>query len=724
MSTNSNSENPTRRTLLKQVAGTAMAIALPQVAISAPASEVALENSHFRVTFDSATGALTGLERKASGWKIHRRPELGASFRMLAPLPTRRDNFILGHRQHAVRVEKTGNRVHLEWNNLLSEHGGVLPIRFMATVTLDGDALKFESSLENNSSLVVETAEYPCLGDFSAPAPDAPLWRREMWYGNLQSQEIYPHFKNNEGYWGVDFPVKTGNSNRSLFSLIQSADQGLYVQLNDHVARYLVQYMYEQKPGVLESIHNEVPREETTSGKTVHLEFRTTHFPFLAQKSSIDLTPIVLRTYSGDWQSGLDLYKQWRETWFRQIHVPNWAKDVHSWQQLQINDPEDSLCIRYSDLVKYGEECARNGVRAIQLVGWNRGGQDRGNPTQDIDPRLGTWQELHNAIARIQALGVKIVLFGKFNWADVTTSWYRRELYKFDDKDPYGEPYEHGGYAYLTPTQLAGINKRRFAVMCFQCAAYRDIAAKEFEKVAALQPAGFLYDEVCHHGPALYCFAADHGHPVPAFIYRGDIPMAKALDEVVKGSPDFLFSGEGPEDILLQYYPLSYFRINDGHPPVCRYIDSQAPLMVAVTGFDDREMLNRILMYRYIISYEPYNFKGHLSDFPLTLEYGKKIDALRSRYKDRLWDAAYRDKLGARVTAGGQPHDLYSVFRNANGKRAVVVVNESATEHLSAQVDVATPGKLVLVTPENPDPVPASGSIAVPPRSAAVVMET
>lgn len=38
--------------------------------------------------------------------------------------------------------------------------------------------------------------------------------------------------------------------------------------------------------------------------------------------------------------------------------------------------------------------------------------------------------------------------------------------------------------------------------------------------------------------------------------------------------------------------------------------------MVSVTGFDDRETLNRILMYRYLISYEPYDFKGHLDDFP------------------------------------------------------------------------------------------------------------
>ncbi|MGH9654522.1 MAG: hypothetical protein ACRD6B_13785, partial [Bryobacteraceae bacterium] len=192
MSTNSNAENPTRRTLLKQFAGTAVAMSLPQAASAESANEVVLENSHFRVSFDSASGALTGLERKQSGWKIHRRPELGVSFRMLAPLPNRRDNFILGQKQHAVKVEKIGNRVNLEWNNLLSEHGGVLPIRFTATVTLDGDTLKFESSLANNSSLVIETAEYPCLGDLSAPAPDAHLWRREMWYGNLQSQEIHP----------------------------------------------------------------------------------------------------------------------------------------------------------------------------------------------------------------------------------------------------------------------------------------------------------------------------------------------------------------------------------------------------------------------------------------------------------------------------------------------------------------------------------------------------
>ncbi len=56
---------------------------------------------------------------------------------MLVPLPNRRDNFVLGSKQHASRVEKiSNNQVRIEWKDLVSEHGGVLPITFTATVTL------------------------------------------------------------------------------------------------------------------------------------------------------------------------------------------------------------------------------------------------------------------------------------------------------------------------------------------------------------------------------------------------------------------------------------------------------------------------------------------------------------------------------------------------------------------------------------------------------------
>jgi hypothetical protein len=143
--------------------------------------------------------------------------------------------------------------------------------------------------------------------------------------------------------------------------------------------------------------------------------------------------------------------------------------------------------------------------------------------------------------------------------------------------------------------------------------------------------------------------------------------------------------------------------------------------MVAVTGFDDREKLNLILLDRYIISYEPYNFKGHLTDFPRTLAYGKKIDALRRKYKAWLWDAEFRDTLGANVTANGAHR--YSVFVTKNGKRAVVVVNQEEEKIISATMELPNPGQLVVVTPEEPDARPATSNLQIPPRSAAVMLE-
>jgi hypothetical protein len=145
--------------------------------------------------------------------------------------------------------------------------------------------------------------------------------------------------------------------------------------------------------------------------------------------------------------------------------------------------------------------------------------------------------------------------------------------------------------------------------------------------------------------------------------------------------------------------------------------------MATVAGFDDRETLNLILMDRYVISYEPYFFKGRLGDFPLTLDYGKKIDGLRRRYKAWLWDAEFCDILGATVHSDGAHR--YSVFRTAAGKRAVVVVNLETAKAISARVDFSgTPaGDLVSATPELPEAIPADGTLQIPARSAAVLLE-
>ena len=718
-----------RRTFNKLAGLTALAALTENMELSAEQAaaitgEVVLQDQDLLVAFDPASGALTRMEHKPTKWVIERRPALGVSFRMHAPLPTQRTNFILGQKQRAKSVEKiTDNQVQIQWSGLESQHGGVLPITFTATITLKDGALTFDGILDNQSSLPVESIDYPYFGDLNPPTPDTPMVAEHMFTGALFGEEIYPHFSNDLGYWGVRYPSKTFNSKESQFCFIQSPGQGIYVAHHDPSIRYMLQFTFEQHPGTLDWNGNAVPRSDEISGLPVHLDFRTCHFVFAHAHSSVNLSPVVMRPYSGDWHVGLDIYREWRATWFGNPHIPAWVKDVNSWQQLQIDGAEQDWSIPYRELIKYGTECAENGVSAIQLVGWHHGGQDGGDPCMSTDPGLGTWQELHDAIAQIQAKGVKMILFGKPIFADMSTDWYKEVLYKYECTDPWGNKYESGGYSYETPTQLAGINNRRRAIMDVCCQEYRDIATHEFEKTLALGAEGWLFDEVMQHNGVIYNFNADHGYQPPGYLFNGDIPLVKQFRAAAdKVNPDFLFSGEGPGDWLMPYYVLGYYRIGWGTRHALRYIDSQAPLMAAVRGWDARDEINVALLYRYILEYEPYNFKGSITAFPLTLEYGKKVDALRRKYKAWIWDAEFRDNLGAGVTADGSVR--HTVYRKADGKRAVIIANLEQEKAITAKLELPNAGALVAATPEEPDAKPAAaGSLRIPARSVVVVME-
>lgn len=713
-----------RRTFNKLAGFTALA-ALADLDMSAEqaaavSGEVILQDDEFLVAFDPSSGALTRVEHKPTHWIVQRRPALGASFRMLVPLPGRRANFVLGQKQRAASVKRiSDDQVRIVWNSLISEHGGVLPIDFVATITLKNGRLSFDATVENQSAYPIETIDFPYFGDLNPPSADSSITARTMWYGNLGDDELYPHFGSEKGYWGVDFPTKTFGTNRSLFCLIQAPNEGLYLEMSDPSLPYYLEFTFEQHPGV---VHGAVvPKADEFSGFPVHLDFRTCHFVFVQPKSTKTLAPIVMRGYKGDWHAGVDVYREWRDTWFKKPHLPEWARDVHSWTMLRMNSPEEDYTISYKKFVEYGEEYAKYGVKAVQLIGWNTGGQDRDDPSQDTDPHLGTWQEFHESIAKVQSLGVNVILFSKLNWADLTTEWYKTELYKYEAKDPYGIRYEQGGYNYVTPTQLAGINTRRRAVMDFADPRYREIAAKEFQKVLALGSTGWLWDEICHHSNALYNFAPGHGYNPPGYIYGGDLPLSAALREAAdKVSPDFLFAGEGPQDWLMQYFPVSEAGVSA--TPICQYLDTQSSLMIAgVSGFDDREQLNTILLKRCVIQYEPFLYKGYLHDFPLTMAYGKKIDDLRRRYKAYLWDGAFRDNLGAEVSANGAHQ--YSVFLAKSGKRAVVVINPGSDAAITAKVTLPNPGSLIEATPEEPEGKPSNGTLQIPARSAVVLIE-
>lgn len=690
---------------------------------------VTLENADVKIGFDAVSGALVDFKNKRTGWNIQKSPELGQSFRVFAPTADRSYSPVLGARNHLASIEKSsdGRSLTLVWKSLVSEYRGTLDVTLTGTVTLDGPDIDFDMEIKNNGGWTITTVDWPIIGALNPPSTGTSLRRMNPVYGNLTEIPLWPKFQDQRGYFGTNHPIQMGEQfGMARYNLVLAGDQGLYLGTHDIVFDETTRYTFEMKPGFVDSFDARVPQDSAISGHPVRIVASMEHFPFVPSGSSMKLARTVLSPFEGDWHHGANVYKRWRASWFHPPIGPSWVEGVNSWQQLQIDSAEDDLRTPYGDLRRRAEEAAKAGINAIQLVGWNNGGQDRGNPSHDTDPRLGSYDDLKKAIAQIEAMGIHVILFNKYVWVDTSTPAYENGLKDHVAHDPNGQPYIFGGYQYQTPEQLADINTRRLAVACTPDHFWQDLSAREFKKSIDLGASGILYDEVCWHGGASYCFSHKNGQLVAQSIWAGDSLLGQRFHDVVRntvGEKNFLLAGENPYDLEQRYYRLMYIRISPGHVPVERYDDPFLPIMIAATGFDDREMINQALRYRYIISYEPFNFKGNLSDFPLTLAYGVKVDSLRRRYQDYVWDAEFRDSQDAEVTVSGKPFSSFSVFKQSDGKHAVVIVNnEDHSVEATVSLDHAARG-LVWASPEYPDPHPFSNSLKIPARSAVIVME-
>jgi hypothetical protein len=684
---------------------------------------------------ERATGSLVLLQTEVGGWGVLEGARAARPFDLLLPLPLRRVNRTRDVPQGRPVVVEAASppSVELRWDRVSTGPQAVHEVAVVARYALEGDGLVCTMSIDNRSDLVVENVVFPCLPDLQPPDRGESFGSFTYSYGGARRHRLWPQFDSVVGYYGVDRPTIIQDAHAmavpgSPFVLLEGAGRGLYVGVDEAQAE-LLSFVFELEPGYGDSIEWRLPDGPTIGDKEVRLEFSPVHIPYVMPGERRDLSPVRLQFYRGDWHDGAAVYRARRRTWMGSSQPPAWAREPHAWQQVQMNSPEGERRYHFSDLPGIARECAEAGVRAVQLVGWNNGGQDQNNPCHDPDPLLGGPEELRKAITESQALGVKIVLFSKFVWADRATERFRQDLVRLAVKDPYGDYYMHPGYRYQTVTQLLDINTKRLVPMCFGSAEWIHVCREEFQKVLEAGADGMLYDECFHHMPALACFDPHHGHRYGAPVYAHDVDFVRWLrDQSGPVRPDFFYGGEACTDWQLSEYHLSYHRSEAvDHVPLMRFLRPDALIMTAVTGFDDRNMVNQCLLYRYVVSYEPYNFKGRLTDIPLTVAYGRQMASLREELRSWLWDGEFQDTVGATVTdrASGRAHAPYSVFKGAHASSlAVVVANYSVEDEVV--VDVVTeggarPGSYRVVG--TPGWQAAGDGVRVPPRSAAVVLD-
>jgi hypothetical protein len=679
---------------------------------------VTLENESLLVTVDRATGCVHTLESKDGAWKIQ-----GAGMRLHVPAPDHRFHFLTEAHTSRPQIDADKNGTAITWKSFESARMGKLDIEVKETIRLSGAGVYFAYEIHNGSGSVIESYTYPRLKGIRPPAGDSKMRQSGWGYSGMNSMSLWPTFGNAVGYWGYDTPAQLRDlGTECQFSLILGDANGIYLGYHDEKQKQVVQVCFALAPAYADSYDDAVGDETgKVADAAVSLDFN--HLCFIQPGARQQSESLVLQPFHGDWHAGADIYKAWRAEWHKKPKSPAWVEDVHSWQQIQINSSEDRLEFPYKDLTKYAEACKRWGVKAIQLTGWQLGGQDRDYPLHDIDPRLGTAQDLKEAIAAGKEMGVEIILFNKYGWADVTGPKYETDFKQFAIEDPYGNPVYVRGYNYDTPTQLEGLNTRHGVGMCTISPLWWKRALEEFRKSVDLGANGILIDECSGH-PSQYCFSKVHDHNEPGPVFAGDVPFLEGFRAIVDGN-EFLFAGESVYDVQSQVYDLSYFRIHNGHTPFARYLDPFKPMMVAVTGWDDREMINASLLFRYVISYEPRNFHGRLDEMPVTIRYGQSVDELRRKYRAWLWDAEFRDTVGARVLADGVPLRTFSMFRRADARRAVVMANIDSRTPIACELifDDGKPAIGKWVSPEDLEPKSWPGKLQVPPAGVVVFLE-
>ncbi len=680
---------------------------------------IALHGKNISVSFSEENGALLNFSAVKTGWEFAGGGE-ALSFELGIPKDHFPGNTVKGFKTRPVSVKADENEIEIRWDGVTDEDGETLDIAFYAKVRVTDDGCEFSGEVENRSPYRIEHAAFPCFGKVNRPAGAEEMNLLFSAYSGAFDVPLYPSFTTMSGYWSTVNPVKFTMSPESAYMLIRTNDQGMCFSRHDACPDYQISYFSYLRPHMRDTHNGRYDNVFDKDGNAPYVNLAAYHMLFLAPGGKKTLSTLSAEPYEGPWQAGLAPYKRYYDKAFSPAPVPEWAQEIRGWYQLQMASYGYGVRYRYRDLPEIGRELVKNGVTVLQLTGWTKEGMDGSLPSHDIDPRQGTYEELKDAIKQLEEMGVRVVLYCKFVFGDMRSEWYRKELYKHTSKDIYGVEHCFNGYAYDRPAMIMGANTHRLAIMCMNDKRWREICLNEVRKFIELGASGLLFDETFNHGGNEYCFDETHGHPVPAAEYVGDVMLAKEMRALAKemGRKDFLLAGEALPALYRPHYDLSYFRFFGNTMADYRYVDSKYPMVCVARGLEDRSPLNFCLLFRCLISYEPMQFKGRIGEFPALLEYGHQIDALRKRYRDRLWEVEF---IPAEKNAPKHAAVLASEMKSTvSGLKTIVLANLTEQEQTIENPYMAN---WYCASPGNPDLRPASETITLSPLSAVVLLE-
>lgn len=357
-------------------------------AMPTSADPVVLTDGEVTVSLDPGDGALTGLAR---GGREYLDADVSLSLlRMAVPVE--------GYPAHGIDltaaaplVKHTERSVTLHYQHLASAYLD-LHVTVVVTVALDERGVVVSAEVTNHSGHLVPQVTFPQLGGLVPARPDAEValqlpGRRMLPLAELTMRPddeyfLELHLEEYVYYGSLDMTMKWFD--------FGDADAGLTVYSTD--TRYTTQGLHIARP----------------DRATDHVNLRWAHYPELGVGESWSSGEFVLFPHQGDWYVGAKRYQDFARDHYvydAPTHVREALAIRSVWPALRNAPPT----FRFTELPAYTAEVADPELGIGEVVLWHWWLKN-GLPIV-IDDRLGTEDELRDALATARQQGVRISMF-------------------------------------------------------------------------------------------------------------------------------------------------------------------------------------------------------------------------------------------------------------------------------------------------------------------------
>lgn len=539
------------------------------------------------------------------------------------------------------RVTSTADSIDVIYDSLVSDGGDLLAVAFCVRVQVLDGGFVFSATGEVAGAVTVHEVMLPVLSLAQAASKDRStdvvfrpfgLGQRivDPWRALERAHTEYMS-ADHKGIWTTKaYPGELTMAWQGL----QSGDHFLYIARHDDEFRAAL-----FSSGIS-------PR-----GAEPALTFGTTALPSARQGQTFEIPQNIIAWLPGDWRTGAAYYRAWADTWYTGPVRQEATAELDGWQRLIMRHQFGEVYLRYGELVDAWEAGRTAGLNTILLFGWWQQGMDRGYPVYEVDPALGTEQELREAIAQIESRGGSVMLYANGNLIDRTSDFYASDASLSTKKDRGGLDYVVGYNFASESKSLPHFAGPGFTLGCHGAQTWRDMMTGVAADNLALGTKSIFFDQTAYHLIAWPCYDARHDHGEN--VDQEGVFRAKTLEGMRSQGDGVVLGSEGMTDFLisrLDYHHGWGFGYSDhaeAFPALFRQtfpepVVSNRLIHDQLDGWEHQ--LHYALVYNLVFDVAIYRCRALVTEFP---EYAAKISELvgyrktyRRFFREGVFDAA------------------------------------------------------------------------------------